>query len=164
MRTRHWIFAGLALSLGAACSTQAETASANGDMSAPGMRGMTQAGPLAALDTDGDGTASFEEIRLQRAAQFSELDQNSDGFLNQQEASSGLSAFGRGGGGGRGAGYAFLAADADFDGALTQAEFVEAVIPMLARIDTNMDSRLTRDELAAAREQLQARRAAMSEN
>lgn len=112
-----------------------------------------RAGALAALDTDGDGTVTLTEVRTARAARFSELDADGDGELSSAEASGGLSPFE---GGGQ---YAFLAADADFNGSLTQDEFVEAAIPALARIDTNMDSRLTSDEFAAAIEQLRARRA-----
>lgn len=112
---------------------------------------------LVALDTDGDGTVTLTEVRTARAARFSELDVDGDGALSTTEASGGLSPFD--GGGQAGGQYAFLAADADFNGSLTQDEFVEAAIPALARIDTNMDSRLTSDEFAAAIEQLRARRA-----
>lgn len=153
------------VSIAAACATavpatapgQAETSMLDASLRMGNERG----GALAALDTDGDGTVTLTEVRTARAARFSELDVDGDGVLSSDEASGGLSPFegGAARSGQAGGQYAFLAADADFNGSLTQDEFVEAAIPALARIDTNMDSRLTSDEIEAAIEQLRARRA-----
>jgi hypothetical protein len=44
----------------------------------------------------------------------------------------------------------FMAADGDFDGQLTRAEFIEAPMPQLVRIDKDMDGRLTVEEIQTA--------------
>lgn len=66
----------------------------------------------------------------------------------------------RRGGGGRGAmaqgdgnpfeRMQFMAADGDFNGVLTKAEFVEAPLPTLVGMDKDMDGRLTVEEIQAA--------------
>jgi Ca2+-binding EF-hand superfamily protein len=108
---------------------------------------------MSALDTDGDGEISAEEMQ-QASASLKKLDKNSDGKLTGDEIRPQFG--GRGGpggfGGGRGPGGEEMANrlmefDADKDGKLTKAELPERMQGMLERGDADKDGALTRDEI-----------------
>jgi len=124
-----------------------------------GMQGPGGGGILAALDSNDDGVVTFEEIRESRRAAHARLDGDGDGVLSREEAGSRVSPMG-----GNDPDMAFLAADTDFDGVLSQWEFVEAPIPALTRIDTDLDSRLTADEFQAMRQRMMESRMSAMED
>ncbi len=117
-----------------------------------------QAGPGALFDrfdADGDGAVTYEEVQAWRTRFFTTADADENGFLTSEEMQAvrdQAAAAGAGGQrrgprrGGRG-GDPITRLDADGDGQLSRAEFVDAPFPALERFDRNEDGRLTRDEL-----------------
>lgn len=131
---------------------------------------------FARMDTDSDGrlTEADRAARMSQRqdARFARLDTDGDGQLSRAEFSArpahadgeghpdtrregrreGRSEDRRGGhmmmGGGR---EAMRTADADSDGAVTQAEFTSAMLARFDAADANRDGTLTREERRAAR-------------
>jgi hypothetical protein len=115
-----------------------------------------QPGPAAMFDrfdSDGDGAVTYSEVQAWRTRFFTRADADANGFVTAEEIqamraqAAGDGVQGRGSRrGGRG-GDPIARHDADGDGQLSQAEFVDAPFPALERFDRNNDGRLTRDEL-----------------
>jgi hypothetical protein len=107
--------------------------------------------------------AQFDQARKDRVARRGE--QRGDGFARHQggrgEHRMAARDFGRGF---AGRGGLFRMADADKDGAVSKAEFVNTALQRFDRLDANHDGTVTRDEAKAARDnmrqQWQARREA----
>lgn len=136
-------------------------------MQGPGMRGPEMRGPgnpmqmvpiLAALDANGDGEISAEEI-ANAVAVLKTLDKNQDGKLTTDEVMPPFRGEMRGPG--RPAGFGgpdmqepspemlnrMMQFDRNGDGKLGKEEFPERMQPMFARADTDKDGFVTRDEL-----------------
>jgi Ca2+-binding EF-hand superfamily protein len=103
---------------------------------------------LEKADANGDGAISRPEFTAYRATQFSRLDRSQDGFLTDSDipgfvqkrlppemSIDSLKA----------------AFDANGDGKLSQAEFVNGPTAAFDRVDTNHDDTVTRQELDMAR-------------
>ena len=125
---------------------------------------LAQAGGMQALfdrfDADGDGVVTTDEVQTWRASYFDFADADQDGYLSAGEvaamraaaedrmgARTGDEAAPRPR---RGAGMdrdPIERYDADGDGRLSRAEFVEAPFEALERFDANNDGALTLDEL-----------------
>ncbi|HEX6994955.1 MAG TPA: hypothetical protein VF339_12490 [Gammaproteobacteria bacterium] len=133
-------------------------------------------GFLERLDTNGDGVVDAAELESARRDMFRRADEDGDGFLTEREMGRLADDRGdvlrarRGGPAGRiarrrapDAGEALGRLDADGDGRVSEAEFVEAENPLLERFDANGDGAISRDEAQRAgermREQVQRRRA-----
>ena len=127
-----------------------------------GQRGMRPVNPLVeALDADGDGEISAQEI-ANAAAALKKLDKDSDGKLTQEElrpqfgGPGGQSGFGSRG---RPSGGDFverlMSADKNSDGKVTKDELPERAQRMLERVDTNGDGAIDRQEAEAAAKQFQ---------
>lgn len=115
------------------------------------------------MDTDGDGLATFAEIRAMRAAMFDRMDEDGDGSLTIDEAQSAQRQMRQGGsqrgnaGRGRGGGQGVAGMDADGDGRITRDEFA-ANLGMIARLDQDGDQAISRAEFSAAMERMRQRR------
>lgn len=107
-----------------------------------------QMGQLMQADANGDGRVTKDEIRARRSQAFDRRDANKDGFVSADEAPQREA---RRTGGGDNAG--FMRADADGDGKVSRAEFVDRDFGGFDRIDANKDGAVDRSEIAAAREQ-----------
>lgn len=133
---------------------------------------------LRAADADGDNAITRAEVDALRAEMFAWMDRNSDGYLDQADASPvrqrlrarheaaraeqgdeddrrGRRGHRRGGRGGDGPGRHM---DADEDGRISRAEYLESESRIFARLDTDEDGVITPDELDAAVERRQDRR------
>ena len=97
-------------------------------------------------DSNGDGVLTAEEQQAAREA-----------FRRERQAR-GERGPGEGGEGRRGGGMArmFERADENGDGVLTASEIPEEFRERLMQADTNKDGKLTREELYAAREAIEA--------
>ncbi|MBI1760223.1 MAG: hypothetical protein HYR56_02195 [Acidobacteria bacterium] len=129
-----------------------------------GGREMLRMFPLmAALDADGDGVLSAEEIS-NAAAALRKLDKNGDGQLTEEELRPNFPPGGPGGPGGfggregrgpEGAGgpnpdemvKQLLEFDKNGDGQLQKAEVPERMLGLFERGDTNKDGVLSKEEL-----------------
>jgi Ca2+-binding EF-hand superfamily protein len=108
---------------------------------------------LMQADANGDGRITKDEIRAQRLTIFARMDVNSDGVVNVEDrpaAAEGQAKTKRR----RGGDYARF--DADNDGKVTQAEFVDRDYDGFDRLDANKDGAID----ASEREALQQRRGA----
>jgi Ca2+-binding EF-hand superfamily protein len=110
--------------------------------------------PGAALDkadANHDGYLTREEFKASRAVQFERLDRNNDGLVT-------LSEFPRLAKSSRPKAKALKTmithADHDGDGRVTRAEFVDGPALLFDRADRDHDGRLSSEEVAAVREQL----------
>lgn len=130
----------------------------------PGRRGgrdmMRMFPVMTALDADGDGVLSAEEISNATAA-LRKLDKNGDGKLTEEELRPNFPPGGPGGFGGRegrgpeGAGgpnpdelvKQLLEFDKNGDGQLQKAEVPERMLGLFERGDANKDGVLSKDEL-----------------
>jgi Ca2+-binding EF-hand superfamily protein len=124
---------------------------------------------FARLDVNHDGKLDQADRDARRMQMFDRMDANHDGQISRAEFSSfrpmraggesGQAGEHRWGGmrgehrGGHGMGMMGMArmADANHDGAITQAEFTAAALQRFDRMDTNHDGKLTREERQAAR-------------
>lgn len=108
---------------------------------------------LADADTDHDGRITRPEYQAARAARFARLDRDHDGYFSADD----LPQMAR-----RrlGAKLAQLdrALDADGDGRVSRAEFVDGPARLFDLADTNRDAVVDRDELARLRARLAARK------
>jgi Ca2+-binding EF-hand superfamily protein len=128
------------------CLAAMAASSANAASRAPGAA-------LDKADADHDGYVTRDEFKASRAAQFERLDRNGDGVVT-------LSEFPRLARSNRPKAQALKTVithgDRDGDGRVTQAEFVDGLAPMFDRADRDRDGRLSRDEVAAVRDQLES--------
>lgn len=116
-----------------------------------------QRGPgFDALDADGNGEVSLQELNAHADARFEAADTNGDGFLSAEE----LIARGQEQAQTR-AERMMQRVDANQDGKLSQAELQSRRDParMLQRVDTNGNGTISRTEFDAARDRMQERRA-----
>jgi Ca2+-binding EF-hand superfamily protein len=142
MKTRIAIAFLLSLSFGAPAFAQA------GD----GSRMLER---LSAADTNNDGAVSLQEVRAQRAGQFSRLDRNGDGYFvadeiprfAQQRAGMDLNQL-------------VTQFDANHDGRVSQSEFVNGPTMVFDRVDANGDDVVTQAVLDAARANVRAAQSA----
>jgi hypothetical protein len=129
---------------------------AEGALSIAGGRRPGGAGPGAAGGRGGGGAGGMaggmsDEQRARMREMMRQRMANGEGRRGQQGG-----AMGKGGGAMGASGQnplgrmQFVSADADFDGSLSKAEFVEAPVPMLVGLDKDMDGRLTVEEIQAA--------------
>ncbi len=132
---------------------------------------------LRAADANGDNSITRAEVDALRAEMFAWMDRNSDGFLDQADASPvrqrlrarheearaeqgdendrrGRRGHRRGGRGGDGPGGHM---DADEDGRISRDEYLGRESRIFARLDTDEDGVITPDELDAAVERRQDR-------
>jgi len=156
----------------------------------PGMEGRGERGPgpgrpgspvVQALDTDGDGQLSAEEIK-NAAASLLKLDKDKNGILSAEELrpqfgpgwggpgreGPGGDGFGRGGPGRGGPGGGgpdpkelvdqLMTFDKNKDGKLDREELPERMAGILDRADANKDGLVDREELTKLAEQQAARR------
>ncbi len=119
-----------------------------------GMRGMMM---LQAADLNGDNTVTRAEIEQLQTEEFAFRDRNSDGFLDQADASPMRQRMmalredrprRREGRGGDHEGM-MHGADLDDDGRISREEFMTRPQAMFDRLDANSDGAITPDELDA---------------
>lgn len=106
---------------------------------------------FARADANGDGRLTRAEISAARASQFRRLDRNGDGYVDQAE----IDQIRRRiemvrGPAGPNQGLGFDLADANGDGRISRAEFIDAT-PFFARADLNGDGAVTRAEIERLR-------------
>jgi Ca2+-binding EF-hand superfamily protein len=142
--------------IGVATLSVAFLASAQGPEG--GRRGPRMDPASIALDADGNGVISAEEIR-QSSAALKKLDKNDDGKLTEDELRPNFGPGGPGGPGGRGERggpggppqedltETLMAFDRNGDGKLTKSEVPERMQNLFARADANQDGVLTKEEL-----------------
>ena len=97
-----------------------------------------------------DGRVEIATIRRRRQERFDRLDQNGDGFVDQDEL--------------RGGERAALRSDFNFDGRLNRVEFTEMAMALMTVIDQNVDGMVTASEVETARNEIARRRGNRSEN
>jgi len=128
---------------------------------------------LRAADANGDNTITQAEIDSLQAEMFEWMDRNGDGYLDDADQSpvharlrelraEDRAERGDGDGEGRrwgrrGGGPRHLRADADDDGRVSRAEFLERENRMFERLDTDENGSVTPEELDAAVERRQDR-------
>lgn len=94
-------------------------------------------GPVAALDTDNDGTVDLNEINKSAAELFTRLEKDSDGTLDFKEMK------------GRVSKKDFKTADPDNDGTLSKDEFLAMVAAIFKDADPDNDGTLDAKEFAS---------------
>lgn len=92
--------------------------------------------PVAALDTDNDGTVDLNEINKSAEELFNKLEKDNDGTLEPKELKGRLSK------------KDFQAADPDNDGTLTKDEFLAAVANLFKQADPDNDGTLDAKEFS----------------
>jgi len=110
---------------------------------------------LDSADTNGDGVITREEFHAARERLFGRLDRNGDGYIDHADMSGRLA--------GRQKAQERLAElveqlDADGDGRVSKAEFVDGPTPLFDLADTDHNGELSRDEVAAAKAKIAQRR------
>lgn len=149
--------------LGTLLAASAGVATAHAQNSGPGPM-------LSQADKDGDGTISRDEFRNSRAAHFTRMDRNSDGYLDEADrrattktpradAETDADRPAREGPRhermhkrmhkGMGHKLMFERLDADSDGRLSKDEFVDGALPMFDQADTDGNGVLDAQELEA---------------
>jgi hypothetical protein len=103
------------------------------------------AGAISRADANGDGRVSRSEFQTLRALGFERLDANGDAQLTAQERSAAQGRMGR----------QLARADANGDGVVTEAEFLNQPARAFDRFDANNDEALDADEMAALRAAMQ---------
>ena len=104
-------------------------------------------------DTNGDGVVTRAEFAASRMARFDKMDRDGDGAISKSDFKR-LSRF-------RPQAMERIDAliaqgDSNKDGRLTRAEMNAAPMPAFDRVDANGDGAVDKDELARAREAMQA--------
>ncbi len=173
---------------GAAYAEQAQGAKRGGDTDANGVLTRAEAQAHAAamfarMDVNKDGKLDRADREARRIARFDRLDTDKNGQLSREEFSArpqrpdgaqaarpeggkrqGWAGKGHGRGGRHGGMMMGRMADANKDGAITQAEFTAAATQRFDRMDGNKDGQVTKEERQAARaamrQEWQNRRAA----
>ena len=101
---------------------------------------------LEQADADHDGKVTKQEYVDARAAQFSRLDRNGDGFIDEADAREGGNERGQ-----RAAKALRGRIDSNGDGKISKEEFVNAPTMLFDKFDANKDGVLDATELEAAR-------------
>jgi hypothetical protein len=96
---------------------------------------MVDAGLMATLDPDGDGTVDLAEAKAAGAAMFKKLNTDGDKTLDMKELGDRISA------------ADFKAADPDGDGTLDEAEYTALVEKLFKAADPDGDGTLDEAEL-----------------
>jgi Ca2+-binding EF-hand superfamily protein len=94
---------------------------------------------LSKIDTDGDGTISWDEAKAAATAKFTALDTDKEGTLDASELTGVVPP------------AAAKKADTDKDGTLDQAEYLSLVQTMFKAADTDHDGTLEPKELSTAK-------------
>lgn len=112
-------------------------------------------------DTNHDGNVSREEFIAARAGQFSKLDRNGDGYIDDQDLPKRMMAMQQ-----ANARIAELRQqfDANGDGRISQQEFAQGPTPVFDQADSNGDGVLNAQELAAAKTMATSRVSAMRQS
>ncbi len=93
------------------------------------------ADPIAAFDTDNDGTLDLMEVKKAASALFAKLDRDHEGTVDKRELAGRLSA------------KELAAADPDHDGTLTLDEYLAVVEQRFKAADPDSDGTLDAKEL-----------------
>ncbi|HXS88527.1 MAG TPA: EF-hand domain-containing protein [Steroidobacteraceae bacterium] len=101
---------------------------------------------LEQADADHDGKVTKQEYVDARAAQFSRLDRNGDGFIDDADSRAGGNERGQ-----RAAKALRGRIDSNGDGKISKEEFVNAPTMLFDKFDANKDGVLDATELEAAR-------------
>ena len=101
---------------------------------------------LEQADADHDGKVSKREYIDARAAQFSRMDRNGDGFIDEADSRAGGNERGQ-----RAAKALRGRIDSNGDGKISKEEFVNAPTMLFDKFDANKDGVLDATELEAAR-------------
>lgn len=105
---------------------------------------------LMAADANGDGALSKAEARAGREGQFRRVDTNGDGFITAEERAARAEKKKKRGGAGGG--------DADGDGKVSRAEFLDAPYRGFDMFDANKNDVLEAAEIQAARDRFLQRK------
>ncbi len=109
-----------------------------GVMALPATSALAKAtGPVAALDTDDDGTVDLNEVNKSATELFTRLEKDSDGTVDFKEMKGRVSKQG------------FKTADPDNDGTLSKDEFLVMVAAMFKDADPDSDGTLDAKEIAS---------------
>ena len=101
---------------------------------------------LEQADADHDGKVTKQEYVDARAAQFSRMDRNGDGFIDDADSLAGGNERGQ-----RAAKALRSRIDSNGDGKISKEEFVNAPTMLFDKFDANKDGVLDATELEAAR-------------
>ena len=101
---------------------------------------------LEQADADHDGKVTKQEYVDARAAQFSRMDRNGDGFIDEADSRAGGNERGQ-----RAAKALRGRMDSNGDGKISKEEFVNAPTMLFDKFDANKDGVLDATELEAAR-------------
>jgi Ca2+-binding EF-hand superfamily protein len=93
--------------------------------------------PVAALDTDNDGTVDLAELNKSAEALFARLEKDNDGTIEPKELQGRLSK------------KEFKTADPDNDGTLSKDEFLAAVAALFKDADPDNDGTLDEKEFSS---------------
>ena len=101
---------------------------------------------LEQADANHDGKVTKQEYTDARAAQFSRMDRNDDGFIDDADSRAGANERGQ-----RAAKALRGRIDSNGDGKISKEEFVNAPTMLFDKFDANKDGVLDATELEAAR-------------